>query len=292
MKIAARVLMGCLVAAVLLSYVPVWPLALGGHFRVQQLFLLLVLTGLVAAAKEWASVAAGLLTSLLVSASFLPFYFGGPPVEGPTRRLVLVNFLSSNRNYDILKQFIEAENPDYLAVLEVREHLVPTLEGMGFPYGKILARPDNFGIALFSRHQPVSFEAPDYGAGVPSLLADFGDFRLLATHPPPPINSTYQQMGDRHLTALAEWVEGTPLILAGDLNATSWSPPLRRLEQAGLVNSRRGFGVLTTWPSHPLFLRIPIDQVLVSPTIGIADCRVGPDLGSDHLPLVVDLRLP
>ncbi|MCA9792481.1 MAG: endonuclease/exonuclease/phosphatase family protein, partial [Candidatus Eremiobacteraeota bacterium] len=164
--------------------------------------------------------------------------------------------------------------------------------GMGFAHGQILARPDNFGIALLSRHEPVSLEVADYGAGVPSLLADFGDFRLLATHPPPPINSSYHQMGQAHLARVAEVIEGSPLILAGDLNATSWSPPLHRLEKAGLVNSRRGFGVLTTWPTHPLFLRIPIDQVLVSPTIGVADCRVGPDLGSDHLPLVVDFTLP
>ena len=44
-----------------------------------------------------------------------------------------------------------------------------------------------------------------------------------------------------------------------------------------------------TWPSGLILLRIPIDYCLVSEGIGVMDVQVGPDIGSDHFPLIVDL---
>jgi endonuclease/exonuclease/phosphatase (EEP) superfamily protein YafD len=38
-------------------------------------------------------------------------------------------------------------------------------------------------------------------------------------------------------------------------------------------------------------LRIPIDHCLVSPSVAIVDRRVGPPVGSDHLPVFVDFAI-
>ena len=56
-----------------------------------------------------------------------------------------------------------------------------------------------------------------------------------------------------------------------------------------LKNSRMGVGILPTWPA-PVPL-IPIDHVLVSSDIKVRNISVGRDIGSDHLPLIVDLIL-
>jgi endonuclease/exonuclease/phosphatase family metal-dependent hydrolase len=62
-----------------------------------------------------------------------------------------------------------------------------------------------------------------------------------------------------------------------------------------LINGRRT--ALASWPSASrvgwlsLLLGIPIDHCLVSSDIGVAGFAHGPDLGSDHLPIVVDLTL-
>jgi endonuclease/exonuclease/phosphatase family metal-dependent hydrolase len=38
--------------------------------------------------------------------------------------------------------------------------------------------------------------------------------------------------------------------------------------------------------------RIPIDHVVVSPEVRVTDRRVGPDVGSDHLPVEATLAIP
>lgn len=39
-------------------------------------------------------------------------------------------------------------------------------------------------------------------------------------------------------------------------------------------------------------LRLPIDHLLASCTIGVADRRIGSAVGSDHLPVLLDLVVP
>jgi len=96
----------------------------------------------------------------------------------------------------------------------------------------------------------------------------------------------------------AEWAArgaeatGGRAVVAGDLNATPWSPIFHRVLDLGrLRDSREGFGLHRTWPSgiHAL-LRIPIDHVLVGEGVTVLRREVGPHIGSDHRPVIVDLR--
>jgi endonuclease/exonuclease/phosphatase family metal-dependent hydrolase len=71
-----------------------------------------------------------------------------------------------------------------------------------------------------------------------------------------------------------------------------WSPYYSQLmRDSGLMNARKGFGVLPTWPSHVPFLKIPLDHCLVSADISAAHIRTAEAIGSDHLPLIVDLAV-
>jgi endonuclease/exonuclease/phosphatase (EEP) superfamily protein YafD len=82
------------------------------------------------------------------------------------------------------------------------------------------------------------------------------------------------------------------LVLLGDLNTTSWSPHFRDLiNTAGLKDSRAGFGIQPTWPAGTPPLWIPLDHCLVSPEIKVHDRRVGPNVGSDHFPVIVEFSL-
>ena len=87
-----------------------------------------------------------------------------------------------------------------------------------------------------------------------------------------------------------------PTIVAGDFNMTPWSYRLQRLlASAGL---RRHATFLRSWPTdrYPQF-RLPapaflIDHVLSTPDIKSVSIRMGPNLGSDHLPVIARVRLP
>lgn len=99
-------------------------------------------------------------------------------------------------------------------------------------------------------------------------------------------------MRNEQLTALAQFVTDIrgPIVLLGDLNTSPWSFFFRRLlEQSGLRDSAKGYGVQPTWPSFFRPARIPIDHCLHSPDMVVTDRRVGEAFGSDHLPLIVEL---
>ena len=80
-----------------------------------------------------------------------------------------------------------------------------------------------------------------------------------------------------------------PVLVLGDLNASPWSSHFRRfLRDSGLRDSAQGRGVQPTWPAGMPWLWIPIDHCLHSPQLQVVARHVGPNLGSDHYPVVVD----
>jgi endonuclease/exonuclease/phosphatase (EEP) superfamily protein YafD len=100
---------------------------------------------------------------------------------------------------------------------------------------------------------------------------------------------------NEHLSALAKFVrrEKAPVVVAGDLNVTSWSPFFRDLLRDGNVrDSREGRGVQPSWVSRIPLTDLPLDHILISPGIVVASRMVGPHLGSDHRPVIADLLLP
>ena len=82
------------------------------------------------------------------------------------------------------------------------------------------------------------------------------------------------------------------MIVIGDLNLTPWSPRFRALlDDGGLGDSRVGFGHHATWPVWFPLLLIPIDHVLADPEIKVYRREVGPAVGSDHYPVLVELGI-
>ncbi len=159
-------------------------------------------------------------------------------------------------------------------------------------------RADNFGVALYVRGR-VTGSAEELGSRLPSIVADVAigaaRFRTIVTHPIPPISGAATRSQEDQLDAIADQArEGaTPVLLMGDFNATPWSRPfLRLLRRSGLSDSRAGFGVQASFPAGPLLMRIPIDHLLASCSVGVSDRRIGRDVGSDHLPVIVDLVVP
>ena len=106
-----------------------------------------------------------------------------------------------------------------------------------------------------------------------------------------PRNSGFRNEELGTVVALAKATQG-PLIVAGDFNLTAWSEYFRgALDESGLHDAARGFGLDRSWPAQFAPVMMRIDHCLLSPHWRSVAADIGPSLGSDHLPLVTDLQL-
>lgn len=216
-------------------------------------------------------------------------------------KVLLCNVNTSNTRYQKLIDLVHAEEPDILVLLEISTGWLDQLDSIreSYPHMKAEPRSDNFGIAVFSRAPIKESHIEKFGpSDIPSIEAviEFGTeiLTLIATHPLPPINQRFYQSRNMQLIEVAEKIKNIkgPRILIGDLNMTMWSHDYSTLVTGtGLRNARDGYGVLPSWPVFLPFMMIPIDHCLISSELNVDHIRTGSNVGSDHLPLIVELSL-
>jgi endonuclease/exonuclease/phosphatase (EEP) superfamily protein YafD len=293
----------CLAGVWIVAWIPGWPWTLSEHFRVQYVVsgvVLLACTAALRAPRSLDAVAIVTLLHALPITSDLTASPASPPVGGVPVRVLLANVWTEGEGFAKVRQLIADENPDVIGLIEVDRRwlteLAPALHGYA---GRIEEpREDNFGIALYARGQ-LTGGVEHLGGDLPSVIADVAldgaPVQVIVTHPLPPVDDfAYLRQRDQ-LEAIAGRASGstTPVVIMGDFNATPWSRLFVQLRhRAGLCDSRAGFGVQASFPSAPVVLRIPIDHLLASCSIGVRDRWIGPDVGSDHLPVIVDLVIP
>ncbi len=282
-----------------------WVFALAGHFRVQCFLFLAAAAVLYAFDRKPLPAVVAAIFALVNAAFVIPLYLGSTHAQAatPRYRALLANVNSRNTGHKAFHSLVTATNPHFMAVLEVTDAWVNALRPLEdrYPYTIRRSREDNFGIAFFSRLPAESLAIRDFGRlGLPAvtvrLRLDHATLTVAAVHPPPPVVAAYRTERALQMETLARYVraERNPVMVLGDLNSTSWGPLFSRLvEQAGLVDSRRGFGVQPSWPVqiHLIPFRIPLDHCLVSDGIVIHHRRLGPRIGSDHYPVIVDFAL-
>ena len=112
---------------------------------------------------------------------------------------------------------------------------------------------------------------------------------FVVVHPPPPLGTEMYQERNRYLSEVKNFAQGLSgqAIVVGDLNTTMWEENHREFSQVGLRSARKGYGVLATWPSQFAAVGLPLDDCLITDGLRITSVKVGPNIGSDHLPLIV-----
>lgn len=284
-----------------------WLFELASHFRVQYLVLLAAGTLLLLATRHYrlAAVAAAcaLLNLYVVAPLLAPAAAGGQPAH--TVRIVSANVKAENSSHSQLLEFIRASDPDIVTLFEVNSGWQAAAAKLArqYPYSRINAINEtrgHFGSALFSKYPIEHTELKRFGrishyAVIARLSINGEPLHLIGAHVLAPTRSAYFRMRNAHLQALADTARQLPgaVMLIGDLNTSSWSPYFRDLQQsAGLRDGRPGFGIQASWPVGAPLLRIPIDHCLVSPGMAIRNWTRGPDIGSDHFPILIDFSLP
>jgi endonuclease/exonuclease/phosphatase (EEP) superfamily protein YafD len=82
-----------------------------------------------------------------------------------------------------------------------------------------------------------------------------------------------------------------PMVVGGDFNMPSDDSTMAALRNYfRFAFEEAGWGYGYTRPAEYPWVRI--DHLLSSPEWSVTRCRVGPDLGSDHLPVIAEFVLP
>lgn len=221
----------------------------------------------------------------------------------PTARLRILqaNILTSNTNAPALLALIAHESPDVVVLQEPNQRWLRQLAPLtnDYPVAAALPREDNFGAAVYCRTNARSariFQLSD-PEGAPSTIARIESggktVTVIGTHTLAPCNDYLWRGRNQFTRELAEalrHVQG-PLVVTGDFNNTPWSSFYRDfLAMSGLIDSGKGRGPMPSWPtSSPRWARIPLDHCFHSADVRILSKRQGPDIGSDHLPLIIDI---
>jgi endonuclease/exonuclease/phosphatase (EEP) superfamily protein YafD len=200
---------------------------------------------------------------------------------------MLVGWLTSGAGPDVitLQEFTSSARaavlrPEVLAV---------------YPHQVLEPSADQFGLAVLSRHRIESVERVDPADVLGTLKlrtvleVQGRKVAFTAVHPMPPINAAYARERDASLRTegLRLASGGMPGILAGDMNDTPWSTGIR-----AAAPLQRATGLSPTWPNAwGWFSMLPLDHILVTPGFEVVDDSLGPDLGSDHRPVLARLVL-
>ena len=287
-----------------------WLFELATHFRTQYSVFLLLLAAGMAAVRRFSAATVFLVFALVNSFVLIPYILdrrapvdAGQATEKPLRFGAL-NLFAGNRQYERVRTFLVESRPDVVVLMEVTPRWLQELRRVRdaeYPYAVERARDDAFGIALWSRLPLKNARIAEIGGRLPSAVADVQvggkTIVIVGTHPSTPRHPRWARQRNRQLTALPDFLakrnnEGASVVLLGDMNTTPWSPYFQRLlKEAHLTDSARGYGIQPTWPTMVWYLRIPIDHCLLSPDLRAVRRQVGPDVGSDHFPLLVDVAV-
>ncbi len=278
---------------------------LTSHFKVQYFIVSVILLSYFAIVKKQKFV---IWLSILViynSSFIIPWYsFSNNIGHDQAKEKIKVlhsNVYTANNYKQKFIDLVRHESPDIVFVQETDQKWINALQILKdkYPYFVEIARSDNFGMAIYSKIQLESVnELTNNLFNVPTLSVvvqvNEKKIEFVATHPVPPINYEYFQVRNAQLSFLTKYCSKRqmPVVLVGDLNVSMWSQHYLSLEkEAQLSNSRHGHGILHSWSPMLPFLQIPIDHVLTSKEILVLEMKQGYDIGSDHLPLVVELEI-
>ncbi|MEM6768161.1 MAG: endonuclease/exonuclease/phosphatase family protein [Bacteroidota bacterium] len=270
------------------------------HFRLQHVICLCAAIIILWKNSRWIIFS---LTLIGLTANFLPLFslVGKIPVENQRESLTLcsINVLSYSQTYEKVITYLEKEDPEVVVLIEMNERWKVALDSLRltYPYVVDASAEGNYGMMLFSK-LPFEWERIEYLGPMQSPMIVV---RLLAgvtvagVHFRSPDlyekflarNHTYQTVGNRK----KQYPE--PYIFMGDFNTTTYSVYLQEfVQKMELVDSRKGRGLYSSWPSLFFPLWVPIDHAFVSEGLGVVRRETGGYLGSDHLPILLEVLTP
>ena len=217
--------------------------------------------------------------------------------------LCSANIQKTNRDFPTLVAGLKETDADILLLLEVTEESIEPLQSVIRTYPHHLVNlnvgASGTGAVLMSKFPILGSEFTtysEYGNMLVRATIEINNKKVMfyGAHLPRPAYAEEYSFRSEQALSLAEQIrrQSVPVILAGDLNASPYSPIFKRLvKRSDLKDSRKGFGWQPSWPTFFPILWLPIDHILVSPGVQVHKRNTGPYLGSDHYPVFAELSI-
>ncbi len=216
--------------------------------------------------------------------------------NGDKVTLLTFNVHITNTDMSKAKSYILHKKPDIIVFQEFgfqQEHLLEQLK-KEYPYQISCARNISCFLAMISKRPFTNASTKNSTAVSPPIVtATFKDknnkkFKVIGTHISWPFNPYSQEM-DLNWLAKYSKKDKTPVVILGDFNHTPWSWRLTKF------SSKSGLGrhatLLRSWPANMFFPMFLIDHVFSSKEISNIEISTGPDLNSDHLPVLATITI-
>ncbi len=249
--------------------------------------------------RTWACVILAL--SAVAAIPLVSLYFpASQPAAGNSRlRVLTLNVLESNSNFASVAQLIRDTNADIVNLIEYSPKWESDLQDVlsNYPwhvgpvngnivYSKLPLKPFDFHHWYFG--------AVKYLSAAATLEVDGQPVLIVTAHPTSPTSLPRLLERDAQIGLLAAPVSHLPqwyhVVMVGDFNATTSCRCIRSMmATTGFRDSRQGFGVQSSWPTFFWPLAICIDHAFVSGGVHIHERKTGPNVGSDHLPVILEL---
>ena len=224
-------------------------------------------------------------------------------------RIILMNVLVNNLHHNDVVKYVQEKSPDIFIALEADHNWTDGLEPLraSFPHRYLIDDRGTSSLAAYSRIPFDSIETlQSTERRLPSIdmtvTLDGKQLQIVATHPFVPKTEETADLRNEQMQNVAEKMDRTKArMLIGDFNCTPWSPHFTdMLATANVRPAGYGHGLRPTWYHEsrhlgPLngtwVLGLMLDHVLIGPNVRASHYSIGPPLGSDHRPIVVDFRL-
>ncbi len=288
----------------------IWTGELLASFSIQHVFTTLILLAVFTLTYQfnWTIVCAFFL---ITQVAYLHLASTQSDVIPPTKtteniKILQFNVWLRNQKSDEIVKYLSNnhETFDLIVLQEVVPELkakLLTLKKL-YPYNTSDNSNKKHGITMLSKIPIASSSSHPLGSSRRHyLVANFKtkagtSFAVFGIHTTSPKKRYRWQRRNNEMEFLAKVARDFPRenkILIGDFNTTPYSYHFKKLlSKSGLKQPPPHFRV-NTWPSFFPFsmLRIPIDHVLTSQNINITHRQTGPNLNSDHLPVITHLEI-
>lgn len=244
-----------------------------------------------------------LLINLII---IVPYFVPMAPPQGDVQplRVMILNIYTENTNYSAVVEQILSQDPDLVFISEAEPPLMTVFEqqlSTQYPYVLDQSTFGTRGQAWLSKFPFTTEDVPVGGGrrarnlGVIHITWQGQPVTLAGVHPIAPLGQRWAESRNNYLNDAKIWClqqPDNPFVLLGDFNATPWSVPMQALlSETGLQHAGRGFGLPHTWQWGNPILSAPIDYALTSSHWQTLAYEAGGNIGSDHIPLTIDIVL-